>query len=344
MATKLLQGKSRVDFIEPEIKILEDSENIALKLYELWLGSRSDSVTDSISHDWKLVYKSFEDNFPDLVGETLEDTYKNFLKLMVKSNLPVLEFIHFSVRVNHASVGWREQLVRSRVSSYWMQTSRVTDLTKIDMVIPETARNNEKAIKHYQEFSEMWRKYQKLLQDDGVSPEEVRIAPMNMTHRVYWNVSLRALINVLKTRTSWIAQSNLWIPVIVGIVKELDRIDPLLTEVLREEVLGKSSGIEIKDGRVISYPYELDAEGRYEGKELEPVDPLYLNYKGLTFPKGKYSDYTIKKFFILKDRYIQLWSNEVLEALGWDRKHPDKYGPYDPQEGRDGVDFHIGSL
>ena len=68
-----------------------------------------------------------------------------------------------------------------------------------------------------------------------------------------------------------------------------------------------------------------DNEDRYSGRDKIPCDPLWLAYKGYSMPA--HTD--IQFYDYLKSLYIQIWKDEYLAVLGWDRAHPEVLGPFD---------------
>ena len=82
-----------------------------------------------------------------------------------------------------------------------------------------------------------------------------------------------------------------------------------------------------KDGQytVSAHNYDIENMDRYTGKDPQPVDPLWLAYKGYSMP-----EFTDMEFYeYLKSMYINIWPDEYLKVLGWDREHPEVKGPYD---------------
>lgn len=157
--------------------------------------------------------------------------------------------------------------------------------------------------------------------------EDIRLQPQGHTHRVYWMVPLRTLITILNKRCDWIAQASLWLPIVSGICKELRELG--LYEIV-EPFVGKPMvrvdyHEEADISTVSEYIMNADNEDRYSGRDPIPNDPLWLAYKKLAMPEHT----NIEFYDYLKSLYIQIWRDEYLKALGWDRENPGKIGPYD---------------
>ena len=185
----------------------------------------------------------------------------------------------------------------------------------------------EKAVQIYNDTAEFIRKAYRELVALGVPVEDIRLQPQQHVHRVYWIISIRALIKILNKRSDWIAQASLWTPVIAGVCQELRKIS--LIDCI-EDFIGKPP-VEVsysnEDGiyQVSKYMMNADNEDRYYGRDPLPTDPLWLAYRGITMP----TNVDLNFYDYMKSMYIQIWGDEYLSVLGWDRSDPSKIGPYD---------------
>lgn len=341
---RMVQG-SRTCPIHPKVKIIGKTENPIGQLFCVWSGTRYPDIMtpEEIQRLYDKSPLFFENEdwenaetickwYPEYAGEYGKD-YKNVIlsiaRKVIESNVPAGESVHFNIQIDDANVAWREQLVRGRISQqFWTMSTRIMDMTTMDVNMNESIRliGGDKAVKKYEECVENIRDTYKFLVDEcGVPMEDIRLQPQNHTHRVYWMVPLRTLITILNKRCDWIAQASLWTPIVAGILKELRRLG--LYDVVSPFV-GKPM-VEVSkvgdDYKVTGYIMNADNEDRYSGRDPIPCDPLWLAYKGLSMPE--HTD--IRFYDYLKSMYIQIWQDEYLKVLGWDRDNPEHLGPYD---------------
>jgi len=333
-----VKGSNLTQPIRPKVKLVSMTENPIGTLFSVWHGSRHPRAVSA--EDAETLYKYPEvieagpyyrelaeyicSCYPEHAGENGDD-FRNVIKQVAKMNLianvPSAESVYFTFQIDDATVAFREQLVRSKLASYWTQTSRTADLTTMDINMSEKIEyyGGQEAVEIYKETAEAIRNAYKRLKELGVPTEEIRLAPEARTHRVYWMISLRALLPIISKRLDWIAQLSLWGPVIADVIEILRGIDPFFTE-----FFGKPE-VKIENGKVVYHKYDNENEDRYFARDEQPVDPLWLAYKGLTMPEHT----NIKFYDDMKSMFIKLWDDEVLQILGWDRNDPSKLGPYD---------------
>ncbi|MCM1220819.1 MAG: FAD-dependent thymidylate synthase [Lachnospiraceae bacterium] len=349
-----LKQESRTGKIRPVIRMVSMTQNPIGTLFAVWYGSRHSETVSAediqaiydtdyayltnakvaeADPDWRrrqLISARLCEDYPEHAGDYGDDV-KNVIRMVVKqcieSDVPAAEAVSFVIEIDHANVAWREQLVRSKIASYWTQSTRTIDMTTMDINMSDSVEliGGPEAVKIYQDTAEFIRKAYRELEALGVPIEDIRLQPQQHVHRVYWIISIRALIKILNKRSDWIAQASLWTPVIAGVCKELREIS--LIECI-EDFIGKPP-VEVshEDGnyRVSKYMMNADNEDRYYGRDPLPTDPLWLAYRGITMPENvelSFYDY-------MKSMYIQIWSDEYLKVLGWDRHDPTKIGPYD---------------
>lgn len=335
--------------IRPKIRIIGKTENPIGQLFVVWSGTRYPDImspeliqrlydmpscidywSDSQYIDPVLreVAQKICEWYPEYAGESGKD-YKNVIlsiaRKVIESNVPAGESVHFNIQIDDANVAWREQLVRGRISQqFWTMSTRIMDMTTMDVNMNDSVRliGGEKAVQAYNDCVDIIRATYKYLVDEcGVPMEDIRLQPQGHTHRVYWMVPLRTLITILNKRSDWIAQASLWTPIVAGIISELRRLG--LYDIV-SPFIGKPM-VETNGEKVTGYIMNADNEDRYSGRDKIPCDPLWLAYKGYTMPP--HTD--IEFYDYLKSMYIQIWQDDYLSVLGWDRDNPDKLGPYD---------------
>ena len=338
----LVYGSSRTEEIKPEVKLISYSQNAAETVASMWIGSR---YNDTISP--KNLHLLFEPDTDEVISGSItkqlrkmypeyselsgaEIVYK-IVDLVDEINLPPLDAVNFVFQIDDATVTFREQLVRSRLpQNFWTQSSRTSDLSTMDISMLDTIRSTggDKAAQIYKDASEYIRGVYRELIDLGVPQEDIRLAPVNMTHRIYWMVPYRTLKSILRQRISWIAQIGLWGPIVEGVMSQLrSHLD------LKPFVKNLSTPLEIKieNGRIVEHKNSIDNEARMMGRDPLPLDPLWVAYRrGM----GEYADYPEEfnraQYREMKKSYAKIWSDEILEILGWDREGIAS-GPYDPE-------------
>ena len=339
--------------IRPKVKIISKTENPIGTLFCVWSGTRYPDIMSP--EDIQKLYDRGPDDqhlvdiletickwYPEYARTTNNGgiTYNNkdyrnvilsIARKVIESNVPAGESVHFNIQIDDANVAWREQLVRGRISQqFWTMSTRIMDMTTMDVNMNDSVRiiGGEKAVEAYNECVENIREtYKFLVEECGVPMEDIRLQPQGHTHRVYWMVPLRTLITILNKRCDWIAQSSLWSPIVAGVLKELRRlnlyeiVEPFVGKPMVE--LGYHSDYDIH--YVSNYIMNADNEDRYSGRDKIPCDPLWLSYKNLPMPE--HTD--IEFYDYLKSLYIQIWRDEYLKVLGWDRDNPSAIGDFD---------------
>lgn len=339
--------------INPEVDIISMTDNPVGTLFAVWHGSRrANRVSPKLVEElltlrgskdylnWSLdvcdtaetILSDYPEYDVDKEGTIMDRAGRvvmEIVKSSLKASLPASNCVHFTIEVEDATVAWREQLVRSKFADYWVWSSRVLDLKTMDINEPRSVKllGGDEAVKIYHETADMIREAYRQLEELGVPMEDIRLQPQQQTHRVYWMIGLRALITVMNRRSDWIAQASLWTPIISGLCKQLRETS--LWEVL-EELIGKppvklNFNHDTGNYEVAEYLMDADSEDRYQGRDVAPCDPLWLSYKGLSLPK-----HTDLEFYdYMKSMFINIWSDEYLSVVGWDRNDPTKLGPYD---------------
>ena len=129
----------------------------------------------------------------------------------------------------------------------------------------------------------------------------------------------------MSKRSGWISQGSLWLPIIAGICREL-RCMSLWT--IMKDLVGKPEvalGEDVGGFYVMDHPMTIENEDRYYQRDPQPCDPLWLAFKGFKMP-----DHTNRDFYrYLKSMFIEIWGDDYLGVLGWERDNPSKLGPYD---------------
>ena len=330
-----IKGSNITKELRPEVELVSATQYPVGTLFSLWHGSRHEEKVSA--HSAQLLYatndrSSVPTTEADIVASSYPEYFDNgsysnvieeIAKIVLKANVPASECVNFTFCIDEASVALREQMVRSKFASYWTQTSRTADLNHMDINMSKSIGmfGGDEAVQVYQDTAEAIRKAYQRLTELGVPTEDIRLSPESRTHRIYWMISARALMPILSKRTSWIAQATLWSPIVSQVTAILrDKVDPIFTY-----FSGDNSDCTISDGKVTSYKYDIEVEDRYYERDPQPCCPLWLAYRGVTMPE--HTD--IEFYDYMKSIYIQMWKDEILEVLDWDRKNPNRIGKYD---------------
>ena len=340
-----IKGESYTGAIRPKVTIMSMTQYPIGTLFSLWWNSRHSTTIYPCSVESIYTYKNqdpmFDEDkkmiceaYPEHAGPNGDDAVNvihTIVRQVIEADLPPTESVQFTIDAQDVTVAWREQLVRSKFASYWTQTSRTADLRTMDVNMSDTVElfGGQEAVDLYKHCVDVIRDTYTKLIDLGVPVEDIRLAPEARVHRVPgWMISLRSLIKIMNKRSDWIAQSSLWAPIIAGICKGLREKSPALFELIKD-VIGKPAVKLFRDEKgvlgVLEHHYSVENDDRLYNRDPQPVDPLYLVYTGETMP-----EHTNLQFYdYMKSLFIQIWDDEYLEVLGWDRNNPDKLGPYD---------------
>lgn len=340
-----IKGNSYTGPIRPEVTIMSMTESPIGTLFSLWWNSRHSTTIHPCTIECIYTHKSQDrmldsdkkmicEAYPEHAGSNGDDAInviKTIVLQVIEADLPPTESVSFTIDAKDVTVAWREQLVRSKFASYWTQTSRTADLRTMDVNMSDTVElfGGQEAVDIYKNCVDVIRDAYTKLMDLGVPVEDIRLAPESRVHRVPgWMINLRSLIKIMNKRSDWIAQSSLWAPIIAGICRDLRQKSPALFELIKD-VIGKPAVKLSRDEsgvlKVVEHHYSVENDDRLYNRDPQPVDPLYLAYTGKTMP-----EHTNLQFYdYMKSLFIQIWDDEYLEVLGWDRKDPHKIGPYD---------------
>jgi len=109
------------------------------------------------------------------------------------------EFLDITFMINDVSRACAQQITRTRIASYAMQSQRVTDMTGATFHIPDN-------VEHVAAYSEVMTKHiddYELALANGIHPEVARgLLPMNVHCNLVAKYNLRTLVDLVSARTS----------------------------------------------------------------------------------------------------------------------------------------------
>lgn len=270
--------------MEPRVTLLSWTNNPIGTIYSLWKSSR-----DNLS----VIHPNEVDlNDP----EVLEIFHKVF-----NSKIPVTENISFVFLLEGVSISFREQMVRHRIgvkvgdrlgvdlvpdlaeSTWWSQTMRVLDMSNFaNERHYRTPRSLEgKKMEGFQPgltAKQLFDSHMHVAQETyrrllaaGVPAEDAReVLPMATGHRVSWTLNLTALQHVIGKRCCWIAQSELWHPIIKGMIDELaGKVHPYFRNLANPPCF--------KNGESKGCDFGIENDRRMSGEDPIPPCPLYVS-------------------------------------------------------------------
>ncbi len=264
-------------------------------------------VTDVQCDVWRKILSGLGYE-PSITGaHCFREHFNSTVQMLCSEEIPCVENLTFVFAIENIPVSLREQMVRHRIgtkfdarvgadlvsvdhipdlaqSSWWSQTMRVIDMGKFyddgQFFIPESV-GDQPCHSMYGSEHTAQSIYLNLLQHcqnaynalvaAGVHKEDARqVLPMCVTHRLTWEINLKAILHVIGKRTCWISQRGMWQDIVEGMVRELIHIHPSFRAIANPPC--------IKGDEWKSCPYEMINQERITGEDGFPPCPLYLNY------------------------------------------------------------------
>jgi len=302
---------------KPEFKLISCTELPVETVYAAWIISRPSQYKFQLG----LVKELFETDVPSarMIAELMD---RNLISreevISVFSNvagmdLPISEFVHFTWGFVNESIAWREQAVRERQWSFWLTSFREFDQStfvtdgRVDMPASMQENPESEAYKFFEDYmSTVEKAYNKLI-ELGVTQENARaVIPYCAKHNGAMASNLRSLLKTVGKRNCWIAQIDLWGPVIEGIAVELRAKHSSLGNLVTPPCFGPGSN-DFKGCK-----YDLIMQNRIDGKDPYSPCPIYLNHKGVA-DEAQYISYVEEhqqtSYAMSAKRHLTVFSN-----------------------------------
>ena len=291
-------------------------------LYKVWMENRDPNIHLDIGQ----------------IKDTVDPKeVRRIFEALIKSDISVVQNIHFTFKLENISIALREQLVRHRIGvnmdgrvgvdyvpdltddGIWIQSMRVLDMgtfyQKNAYEIPEEIAKDEDALEAYKHCMATCEATYRCLTDLGVSRENARmVVPLSVQHDMFWTLNLGALCHILKKRGCWIPQYGLWKPIIVGIVDELaNKIHPAFRSLTQPPC--------VANGKFIKCHFPEDIARRLDHSDPLPPCPLvcadeaiedWMNNRGTV---EKVTEADIALFIDMKNNFNKLWGYSSVEEL-----------------------------
>lgn len=304
--------------MDTKVTLLSHTQYPLETLYAVWIQSRTEGQVRTAAE--YAEGRKFDEDLD-------RDVEKVFMEMLF-THIPALESISFTFMLEGVSIALREQIVRHRVghrfngqagvdripnrveSSFWSQGMRIMDMGTFasagNYLIPSPIKGNAEALRLYTVLMNTIQSVYKKLEKLGVPREDARnVIPLAAQHRMTWTLNLTALAEVLKKRGCWVAQLDLWEPIITGMVNELDRaIHPGFRRLIDPPCFHR--------GEWKGCIYANENEAMISGDDIHEPCPLYL------FKDQGYSDKAVEGsiknldyFFKRLAQYEKLWGRDA---------------------------------
>lgn len=238
--------------------------------YEIWTGELELAESKGASAE----YLSQRRTWRDAIGLTPRDVEEVFKKV-VAMDIPVSECVHLTWGFENMPITWREQAVRERQHGFWMTSSR--EFSQADffdegrfLVAPSVEQDDLRLNIVQGAYKLLQQGYRDLI-EMGVPQEDARnILPCGLTHNGTMFETLRTLMRTVSKRSCWIAQVDLWGPVVQGVAKELRQVHPLLGLIITPPCFRRFSD-DYQGCKFVGIN-----ENRCEGRDPYMPCPIYL--------------------------------------------------------------------
>ena len=274
-ALELLYATEKFAKTNVEHPLLTDPATIAQvrRAYKISGRLGLDWTSDLLDTD--LLFEAF----PEL--KTSKDPWGDYVKSVeawglqvAKMAFPLAEMVHFVFRLSDVTIAFREQLVRHRTNSYWIQGGRITDQSDVfdkgKYNIPDSVSKDPGLIKLWKDQWLHTQETYKSLRAHGVPDEDCReVVGSGVTHRLTMGINLRSLIELCKSRTCQIIQGH-WIEVVRQIINEVTtKVDPIFG------IIGFPPCWN-SDKKFIGCKFNGVSEERLMGQDPHPVCPIWF--------------------------------------------------------------------
>jgi hypothetical protein len=282
-------NQTKLEPLQPKVTLISWTQDPLETIANVWWNAKTDKPVLSVKEISTRIKK--DKNYK----QEVEDLFKEVIDML----LPCSRFINFVFSVENVAISFREQLVRHKIGmEFWIQGGRVTDMSnffdKGKYRIPEDIAKDEKLKVKYLKHMEQTQKFYKEMRDEGLKFEDAReIMPSGALHRLSFVCNVESLHNLVSKRTGWLLQGDLWIPIIQGIVDELE---------------SKVSSV----FRTFAYPPEVNRKREYVGYKFKELS--YDRYAGITrLP-------VCPIFFYKEKEYIENRSRKPIKSIQQLRK------------------------
>ena len=300
--------------MQTKVTLISHTANPMETLYQIWMENRDPNVHVDLE-----TIKSCVD--PKDVSRIFD--------VLMRSDISVIQNIHFTFKIENMSIALREQLVRHRIGTnfdgrvgvdyvpdlsddgIWIQSMRVLDMgtfyDRSAYELPKEIANNPEAKEYYEACLHTCQATYKHLTELGIPRETARlVVPLATQHDMFWTVNLGAICHILRKRGCWIPQLGLWKPIIVGMIDELaTKIHPVFRTLTQPPC--------VKNGKFTGCHFPEDVARRLDHSDPLPPCPLASSHDEIRdwyFNKNTVVDVLqcdIDTFEEMARDYVKLW-------------------------------------
>lgn len=268
--------------MSPSVKLISYTPFPMETMYALWHASRTNAPALSaeqihIARKRSLAGMTIPDDF--FIGPAQHPFYEYFereISGIAALDFPLKETIKFTFSFDDVSITWREQAVRQRRATAWSQTSRTRNLANF---VDEGRYEEPLAIQAddavHQKFQEVIlgiQEFYRLATERGHTREDARcLQPTCQTHRIAFSYDARTLEATMADRLCFIAQAELWTPIIKLMMAEVLRVAPELSVLFHPPC--------IIGGKFRYCPVEHENERRMDGRDPYGPCPLWAMHQ-----------------------------------------------------------------
>ena len=285
---------------EYSLRLISSTKDPIATLFACWAQSRPTQYPHLFEYleenDYDSVVTQELVRLAILDGVVSHDEIVEAFKKIIGMPLPIQESVHFTWGFTSLPIEWREQAVRKRQWGFWLTSMR-------EFGMDDFAREGRWALpavgavptngghEYLAKFIEAAETAYNTLKDEYGWPQEIarKVIPLCATHNGTMFSNMRTLLETLNARSRWIAQIDLWGPVITSMLKDLGTIDPLL-------------------GQVVSPPCFNRFENDYKGCKYKMINENRLGNKDPYAPCPLYC--------MNEARIAQEYPNEIRDADG----------------------------
>lgn len=271
----------------PLVDLIDYTPHPLETMYAFWHASRTDAPTLT-SREIHAAYLSSQRTGEEIAdrfyvgasakkaGEPFHVYFDREIGAIAGLDFPLKETILFSFVFSDVTITWREQAVRQRRATPWSQTSRTRNLANfVDngwFEEPHAVQENAVTSAKFHETIEQIQDFYRTCIEEGIHPEDARcLQPTCQTHRIAFAYNARVLEMTLEDRLCFIAQAELWTPVIQQMYLLLTQIDKRLAILFHPPC--------IKGGKYRYCPVEHENERRMDGRDPMGPCPLWAMHQ-----------------------------------------------------------------
>jgi thymidylate synthase ThyX len=301
----------------PSVKLLSHTPHPLETVFSLWHASRTNARTlaaDEIQAARSLSHDGQSHNVPDYywIGPRTDEPFHVYFAREVKAimalDFPLKETIVFTFAFDDVTITWREQAVRQRKAVAWSQTSRTRPLDNFYhdglFELPRSITDDVALSHHAHSILLSIQDFYNLAVSKGVPREDARcLQPTCQTHRICFSYNARVLEATMSDRLCFIAQAELWTPIIKGIMREVLRVAPELAILFHPPCY--------QDGQFRYCPVAHENERRMDGRDPLGPCPLYTMHKGIPWGKVPHRANAEEQ----TRRILPLWPADTQQAI-----------------------------